>query len=90
VEILDLVKEFGLPLGLMMIAVVWLVRLLRDILKGELITPRYVYDKALEANAELKAENRELRRDLQRATRLAEQATYDIAAPAVQKVMRDK
>jgi hypothetical protein len=77
-EFLDLVKEIGLPLALMVVAIVWLVRLLRDILKGELIVPRYVYDEEVERR-------KQVERRLERATALAERATYDVAKPAVAK-----
>lgn len=77
---LSFIREFGLPIGLMMIAVVFLLREIRDILKGDLIVPRYVYDDKVADLADTKAE-------LKRAMRLAERGT-DVAETAVKKAAR--
>jgi hypothetical protein len=80
-DLLELVKSFGLPLSLLILAVVWLVRLLRDILKGELIVPRWVFDEEVERR-------KAAERRLDRATALAERATYDVAQPAIKQAAR--
>lgn len=80
VDPLTLIRDFGLPLGILITAIYGLLRVIRDILKGELMVPRYVYDAVVAENAELKAE-------LRRAVRAAERAA-DVAEPAVDLAKR--
>ena len=77
-EFLDLVRNFGLPLGLCLAAIGYLVKQMREILTGELMVPRWAYDELLR-----RLEATEKRLD--RATDLAERITDDVARPAVHR-----
>lgn len=88
-EILTLIKEFGLQVGLLLAVILALVHTIRTILSGDLVVPRYVADDKDAQIKELKTENRDLQRKLDRATHLLEEATYEVAKPALRRAVRD-
>lgn len=80
-DLLALIKDFGLPIGLLLAIVLGLVRTIRDIVTGELVVPRYVYDDKCRELEEVKIQ-------LRRAVTASEKATFDVAEPAVQLAKR--